>query len=110
MRRRYAVSDSAMIRFIKDVVTARQPEEISLIAAVHNRRLSDTEREALRELLADELVETGLGPDDEPDGARAAYRIGYRLACSPITGSRIDLPVGGAQFAERSKRHANEQG
>lgn len=65
--RRYPISEPAMIRLVESVLRARAPEKVSVASALPDRPLSGDERELLRELLADELVETGLGPDDEPN-------------------------------------------
>lgn len=47
-------------------ITARAPERIGLIDKLGSR-LDQSTREAIRHILADELVETGLRPDDEPN-------------------------------------------
>jgi hypothetical protein len=65
--RRYPVSDAAMMRLIEGIVRARAPTDLRVATALQDRHLSDEQRETLRELLSDELVETGLGPDDEPN-------------------------------------------
>lgn len=48
-----------------EIVQRRDPPAHFLLDRLGS--LSDHERETLRSLLADELVETGLGPDDEPN-------------------------------------------
>ena len=65
--RRYPLGDPAMIRLVETVLRIRAPERLSVASALHDGRLSVEEREMLRELLADELVESGLGPGDEPN-------------------------------------------
>jgi len=63
----YGVTEKALERLTHDIVQARSSENLGLVKVVGKRPLTDDERETLREVLADELVETGLGPDDEPN-------------------------------------------
>jgi hypothetical protein len=67
MRHGYGVTDESLTRLITDIVRRREPSKLGSILAIQARLLSETEREALREILADELVAEGLGPDDEPN-------------------------------------------
>jgi hypothetical protein len=54
------------------VVSSRDPNLLPLITALESRRLSLDEREALREVVADEFTEKGL-TGDEPN------QYGYML-------------------------------
>lgn len=60
------VTEEVLRRLIREVVGSRAPEQIGLIDKLGSQRLDQSTREALREVLADELVETGLDQDDEP--------------------------------------------
>ncbi|HLA18921.1 MAG TPA: hypothetical protein VJ253_06315 [Dehalococcoidia bacterium] len=50
---------------LRDVIERRNPELSGLLDRLGVVRLTTEEREALRYALADELCESGLGPDDE---------------------------------------------
>ena len=60
----YGVSDEVLRRLVREVVSARAPDRIGLIDKLGSR-LDQSTRESIRHILADELLETGLGPDDE---------------------------------------------
>lgn len=59
--------DSSAIRVLTELVGRRSPIDLAIVAAINARELSADERERLREIVADEFVEYGLGPDDEPN-------------------------------------------
>ena len=63
----YGVTDAVLLRVIHEVVSTRAPEKLGLIGTLGAAPLSADSREAIRGLLADELIENGLGPDDEPN-------------------------------------------
>lgn len=63
----YGVTENVIVRLIRDVVHARAPDMVQLVEHLRVEHLSEAQRETIRELLADELVEEGLGPDDEPN-------------------------------------------
>ena len=63
----YGVTGTVLVRLLEEVVRARAPEKLMLMAKVSAGSLSSDEREELREVLADALVEEGLGSDDEPN-------------------------------------------
>lgn len=68
MRRHgYGVSEEVLMNLIREVFLMRAPEQLQLIAKLRREPLASNEREAIREVLADELLDNGLGPDDEPD-------------------------------------------
>ena len=67
MRFGYGVTDEALLRLTRAVLEARAPEHTRLVDLVGVRPLDDDERETLRGILSDELVETGLGSGDEPN-------------------------------------------
>lgn len=52
---------------LSEVVLKRNPEMIAIIASLQNVGLTDDQREDLRQALADELLETGLRENDEPN-------------------------------------------
>jgi hypothetical protein len=58
---------------LRDVVSRRSPASVRLLDALAERRLTDDEREELRHIVADDLLERGLGVDDEPN------EYGYRM-------------------------------
>jgi hypothetical protein len=64
--RRYGVSEEVLRRLVREVVTARAPDHIGLLDKI-GAGIDDDTRQSIREILADELVETGLRPDDEPN-------------------------------------------
>jgi hypothetical protein len=65
--RKYGVGAHTLERLIGEVVTARAPENESVLDALSRRSLTVQQREALRELLSRELTETGLDDADEPN-------------------------------------------
>jgi hypothetical protein len=62
----YGVTETVLVRLLDEVVRTRAPEKLMLITKACAGSLAADEREELRDVLADELVEEGLGPDDEP--------------------------------------------
>jgi hypothetical protein len=52
---------------ISEIASRRAPDLVSIVETIGTRPLSLNDREALRETIADELVEAGLGEDDEPN-------------------------------------------
>jgi hypothetical protein len=52
---------------LSEVVWKRNPEMIGIVASFQNVGLTDNQREDLRQALTDELMETGLREDDEPN-------------------------------------------
>lgn len=63
----FGITEEVLRRLIREVVGERTPEQINLIDKLGSRPLDQSTRETLREILADELVETGLDQDDEPN-------------------------------------------
>lgn len=66
--RRYGigVTEEVFRRLIRETLETRAPDRIGLLDRLGSR-IDEVTRESLRELLADELVASGLGPDDEPN-------------------------------------------
>ncbi len=66
--RRYGIgfTEEVFRRLVREVMENRAPDQIGLIDKLGSRPLDQSTREALRETLADELVASGLGPNDEP--------------------------------------------
>jgi hypothetical protein len=62
----YGVSEELLRRLVREIVTARAPDQVGLLDKIGSG-LDDETRESLREILASELVETGLQSDDEPN-------------------------------------------
>jgi len=62
----YGVTQALLKRLVGEVVTASAPDRIGLLDKLGSG-LDDDTRQSLREILADELVATGLRPDDEPN-------------------------------------------
>ena len=52
---------------LREVVWRREPSLLRLLEVIGRTPLTTVQREALREILADELCETGLRADDEPN-------------------------------------------
>ena len=63
----YAVTQAQLCKLLEEIVRARAPDQLSLITRLGHASFSPEDREALRETLSEELVEEGLGPDDEPN-------------------------------------------
>jgi hypothetical protein len=57
---------SVETELLREVVSRRSPESLSVVDVLAQRRLTHDEREELRQIVADELVEHGLR-DDEPN-------------------------------------------
>lgn len=53
--------------FLSKVIWQRNPSLMPLVHSLGKTPLTQEEREQLRDVLADELVEHGLQPDDEPN-------------------------------------------
>lgn len=60
------VTEEVLRRLIREIVGSRTPEQIGLIDKLGSQPVDQSTRERLREILADELVESGLDPSDEP--------------------------------------------
>jgi hypothetical protein len=65
-----------------EVLTKRAPDWLLKLDSLGHTPLSDEDRNTLREILTDELVETGLRPDSEPNARGHALedlidRIGH---------------------------------
>lgn len=52
---------------LSEVVWKRNPSMIGIVASFQNIGLTDDQREELRQILTDELIETGLHENDEPN-------------------------------------------
>jgi hypothetical protein len=52
---------------LREVISRRSPTSLPRLDALAERRLSDDEREELRQIVMDDFVERGLGEDDEPN-------------------------------------------
>jgi hypothetical protein len=63
----YGVTEKVLKDLIEQVVRARAPERFGVLDFVDHASLSHEEREDLRGLLADELIESGVGADGEPN-------------------------------------------
>lgn len=63
----YGVTEKVLEGLTRGVLQARAPELLRFLELVGTRSLTQDEREAMREVLSDEFVETGLGPGDEPN-------------------------------------------
>ncbi len=66
-RNGYGITEKVIVNFICRVVRDRNPESVGLLSTLGIEPLSDEQLEVFRRVLADELVEEGLGPDDEPN-------------------------------------------
>ena len=52
---------------LREVISRRRPELLPILEPIEKGdRLREADRELLREVIAEEFVETGLDPDDEP--------------------------------------------
>ena len=61
------VDDSPRVRLLREVLEEREPHLLPCVEALQERLLTPEERRLIRNLLAEKLVETGLGQDDEPN-------------------------------------------
>ncbi len=55
------------IGLLRDVVQRRDVRLLAAVQALSNRSLTEHEREALQQLVLDEMYEKGLSADDEPN-------------------------------------------
>lgn len=55
------------LALLRSTIQKQQPELLPLLDLLGVQPLTEDQREALREALADELVETGLRDDSEPN-------------------------------------------
>ncbi|MGH9908104.1 MAG: hypothetical protein ACRD8U_21240 [Pyrinomonadaceae bacterium] len=55
-----------MRELLTEVISKRAPHLLGLLAQPHGS-LTDSQRDELREIVADEFVETGLRENDEPN-------------------------------------------
>ena len=56
-----------MSALLSEVLSKRNPSMMGIVASFQNVGLTDDQREELRQTLTDELIETGLREDDEPN-------------------------------------------
>ena len=63
----YGVTEKVLRNLVQSVLEARAPGLLVHLDIVGRRILTQEEREALREVLSDEFVESGLGLEDEPN-------------------------------------------
>jgi hypothetical protein len=56
-----------MSALLSEVLWKRNPSMMGIVASFQNVGLTDDQREELRQTLTDELIETGLCEDDEPN-------------------------------------------
>ena len=54
-------------KLLAEVVSKRNPQLTSLVEDVNEIELTDSQRDELREAVADEFIETGLEENDEPN-------------------------------------------
>ena len=52
---------------LKEVLSKRRPYTLPLLDSLGSASLTDEQREELRGAIAEELIEAGLGPGDEPN-------------------------------------------
>jgi hypothetical protein len=52
---------------LSEVLWKRDPSMIGIVASFQSAELTNDQREELRQILTDELMDTGLGDDDEPN-------------------------------------------
>ncbi len=55
------------MQLLRQIVSKHEPDLLRLVGSIGSVPLTTEERESLREIVARELVETGLGPNDEPN-------------------------------------------
>jgi len=56
-----------LAEMLNEAVTKHSPHLSDLLAAVQDLRLTDSQRDELRQAVTDELCETGFRADDEPN-------------------------------------------
>lgn len=59
---------SERMQFLRQVVEKREPELLPLVGLLGFVPLTTEQREQLRDIIGDELCETGLQEDSEPNG------------------------------------------
>jgi hypothetical protein len=67
MKYGYGVTETVIRNLIETVLQDRAAQSAALIAALRSGPVSVDDRERMRECLADELLETGLEGDTEPN-------------------------------------------
>ena len=58
---------SKMSEMLSEIVWKREPSLIGAVASLQKIQLTAEQREDLRQAVTDELIETGLRDDDEPN-------------------------------------------
>ena len=58
---------SRMLELLSEIVWKREPSLIGAVASPQNIQLTDEQRQDLRQAVTDELIETGLRDNDEPN-------------------------------------------
>lgn len=61
------MTDKFLSDLIEQVLRSRLQDPVVLLSALRRQPLGEDDREEMRGVLADELVENGLGPDGEPN-------------------------------------------
>jgi hypothetical protein len=67
LRHQYSVTDKFIAGLIEQVLRSRVDNSAAILAALRREPLMDDDMETIRGILAEELVENGLGPDGEPN-------------------------------------------
>lgn len=58
---------SKMSELLSEIVWKRDPSMVGVVASLQDVQLTVDQREELRQAVTDELMETGLRDDDEPN-------------------------------------------
>lgn len=58
---------SKMAELLREVIWKRRPELTGALGSLQDVKLTEYQREDLRQMLTDEFIETGLCDDDEPN-------------------------------------------
>lgn len=61
------VLDLQELNLLKEVVSKHNPSLLPMINSIGQVPLSFEQRESIREAIADEFIETGVGENDEPN-------------------------------------------
>ena len=63
----FGVTAKVLSQLVREVLKSRAPERLGIDEVMNAEPLTQEQREAIREVLADELVARGFGPDWEPN-------------------------------------------
>ena len=63
----FGITEKVLSQLVREVLKSRAPEGLGIDDVMNAEPLTQEQREAIREVLADEFVASGLGLDWEPN-------------------------------------------